>query len=130
MPVVQPSRAWASHVAMRPLSWILLAALVILQYPLWLGKGGWLRVSELREEIKAQKQINKTMADRNAQLLAESYDAQHGDAVIEERARFELGLIKNDEIFFQVMERTGQKPGAAATMTGVSPRSRTIEEKR
>jgi cell division protein FtsB len=115
---------------MRPLSWMLLAALLILQYPLWLGKGGWLRVSELREEIKEQKQINKTMVDRNAHLLAEVYDFQHGHTALEERARFELGLIRNDEIFFQVMEPVGQKPGAVATMTGVSPASRVIEEKR
>lgn len=91
---------------MRPLSWVLVALLVILQYPLWLGKGGWLRVSELKKEISAQEKLNATLMQRNTRLLAEVDDLIHGQAAIEERARFELGMIKKDEIFFQVMEPT------------------------
>lgn len=89
---------------MRPLSWILVALLVILQYPLWFGKGGWLRVSELKNEMFAQEKFNATLVQRNARLRAEVDDLIHGQAAIEERARFELGMIKKDEIFFQVME--------------------------
>ncbi len=89
---------------MRPLSWILVAMLVILQYPLWLGKGGWLRVSELRGEMLAQEKLNTTLTQRNARLEAEVIDLISGQAAIEERARFELGMIKKDEVFLQVME--------------------------
>ncbi len=91
---------------MRPLSWILVVLLLVLQYPLWLGKGGWLRVSELKNEMRAQEKLNTTLVQRNVRLEAEVNDLIHGQAAIEERARFELGMIKKDEIFFQVMEPT------------------------
>lgn len=78
--------------------------LLILQYPLWLGKGGWLRVSELKEEMGAQEKVNATLVQRNGRLEAEVNDLIYGQAAIEERARFELGMIKKNEIFFQVME--------------------------
>lgn len=96
---------------MRPLSWVLVALLVILQYPLWLGKGGWLRVSELKDEVLAQEKLNTTLMQRNVHLRAEVNDLIHGQAAIEERARFELGMIKKDEIFFQFMEPNPKDPG-------------------
>jgi cell division protein FtsB len=83
---------------------------------LWLGKGGWLRVSELKDEMFAQEKINTTLVQRNARLRAEVDDLIHGQAAIEERARFELGMIKKNEIFFQVMEPApkGLTSGTAA----------------
>ncbi len=89
---------------MRPISWILVALLLLLQYPLWFGKGGWLRVSELKHEMQAQEKFNASLVQRNARLEAEVNDLIYGQAAIEERARFELGMIKKDEVFFQVME--------------------------
>lgn len=98
---------------MRGLVWVLAALLLLLQYPLWLGKGSWLRVWELRNQIEAQRLTNATLASRNTRLLAEVEDLKTGYDAIEERARYELGMIKQDEVFFQVMEMphvTGKKP--------------------
>ena len=89
---------------MRWISLILLALILLLQYPLWLGKGGWLKVWDLNRQVEAQKQINQKTQTRNAVLDAEVRDLKQGTEAIEERARSELGMIKRDEVFFQIME--------------------------
>jgi len=76
--------------------------ILALQYPMWLGKGGWLRVRELDRQVQAQKQVNTELKARNAALDAEVNDLKHGVEAIEERARSELGMIRNDEVFFQL----------------------------
>ncbi len=91
---------------MRILSIIFAALIVLLQYPLWLGKGGWLRVWEIDRQVKAQKDVNAGMRVRNDALDAEVRDLKQGYDAIEERARYELGMIRQDEIFFHVMEKT------------------------
>lgn len=81
---------------------IILAALVIaLQYPLWVGKGGWLRVWEVDGHLRAQRDINLQLEQRNAGMEAEVRDLKSGNEAIEERARFELGLTKPGEIYVQ-----------------------------
>ena len=95
---------------MRLLTIVLGALIVLLQYPLWLGKGGWLRVWEIDRQVTAQKNSNARLRVRNDSLDAEVRDLKQGYDAIEERARYELGMIKKDEIFFQVLE----KPPAAA----------------
>ncbi|MEK7437211.1 MAG: cell division protein FtsB [Pseudomonadota bacterium] len=95
---------------MRILSFVFAALIVLLQYPLWLGKGGWLRVWEIDRQVTAQKNSNARLRVRNDSLDAEVRDLKQGYDAIEERARYELGMIKKDEIFFQVLE----KPPAAA----------------
>jgi cell division protein FtsB len=82
----------------------LVFALLILaiQYPLWLGKGGWLRVRELNAQVEAQKEVNAGLKARNTALDAEVRDLKQGTEAIEERARSELGMIRQDEIFFQL----------------------------
>jgi cell division protein FtsB len=96
---------------------ILAVALVILiaaiQTPLWFGKGGWLRVWALDRELEAQRQANERLRARNAALDAEVRDLKTGYDAVEERARNELGLIRQDEVFFQVIEAgraASQKP--------------------
>ncbi|MFH1044017.1 MAG: cell division protein FtsB [Pseudomonadota bacterium] len=97
---------------MRILSIVLVALIVVLQYPLWLGKGGWLRVWEIDRQVTAQKEANAKLRLRNDALDAEVRDLKQGDDAIEERARYELGMVKQDEIFFQVMDKTPIiKPG-------------------
>ncbi|HEY2862703.1 MAG TPA: cell division protein FtsB [Casimicrobiaceae bacterium] len=91
-----------------------------LQYPLWLGKGGWLRVRELNTQVEAQKNVNAGLKARNAALDAEVRDLKQGTEAIEERARSELGMIRQDEIFFQLPPSA--PPGAAAA--GGPPASR------
>ena len=90
---------------MRWLSVALIALLVLLQYPLWLGKGGWLRVWDVDRQLQSQKDDNKKLEIRNAGLDAEVRDLKQGYDAIEERARFELGMIKQDEIFVQIPEK-------------------------
>jgi len=91
---------------MRWLSVVLVAVLLLLQYPLWLGKGGWLRVWDVDRQLQEQKEANKKLEVRNAGLDAEVRDLKQGYDAIEERARFELGMINQDEVFVQIPEKT------------------------
>lgn len=81
---------------------VLLVLIALLQYPLWLGKGGWLRVRENDRQLQAQREVNQKLEQRNAGLDAEVRDLKNGFDAIEEHARYELGLIKPDEVFVQV----------------------------
>jgi cell division protein FtsB len=93
---------------MRWLTLLLVALILALQYPLWLGKGSWLRVWEVDRELSSQKETTQKLKARNASLDAEVRDLKQGYEAIEERARSELGMVKRDEIFFQVLD--GGKP--------------------
>ena len=86
----------------------LIALIALLQHPLWLGKGSWLRVWEVDHQVRAQREENQKLALRNAALDAEVRDLKQGLDAIEERARSELGMVRQDEIFFQVLEDTTQ----------------------
>jgi cell division protein FtsB len=90
---------------MRILTLVFAALIVLLQYPLWLGKGGWLRVWEIDRQVKVQNEANGRLRVRNDALDAEVRDLKQGYEAVEERARYELGMIKQDEIFFHVMEK-------------------------
>ncbi|MHB1299860.1 MAG: cell division protein FtsB [Burkholderiales bacterium] len=94
---------------MRILFLILLSLIALVQYSLWLGKGGWLQVRDLDRQIKAQQQANQKMQERNAAIDADVKDLKQGYAAIEERARSKLGMIKDDEIFFQVIKSSPQQ---------------------
>ncbi|MSQ64079.1 MAG: cell division protein FtsB [Betaproteobacteria bacterium] len=87
---------------MKILSGVLVALILAIQYPLWLGKGGWLRVWEVDRQLDAQQQKNARLETRNGALAAEVKDLKQGHDAIEERARYELGMVKNDEVFFRV----------------------------
>jgi cell division protein FtsB len=101
---------------MRILSIVFAALIVLLQYPLWLGKGGWLRVWEIDRQVSAQKEGNARLRVRNDALDAEVRDLKQGYEAVEERARYELGMIKQDEMFFHIMDKTPvmQAPEPAA----------------
>jgi cell division protein FtsB len=88
---------------MKILAYTLAAFILLVQFPLWLGKGGWLRVWSLERQVQEQRQANAVLAQRNGALDAEVRDLKQGYEAIEERARYELGLIKQDEVFFQVV---------------------------
>ncbi len=111
---------------MRLLTLVLVALIAALQYPLWLGKGSWLRVWDLNQQIDKQKTGNVALKARNDMLDAEVRDLKTGYAAIEERARSELGMIKQDEVFYQVMENApaqASKPAASAQpAAGTKPR--------
>jgi cell division protein FtsB len=88
----------------KPLALALAALVLLIQYPLWLGKGGWARVWEVERQIAVQRAANARLRERNDSLEAEVSDLKLGLEAVEERARSELGMIRRDEIFFQVGE--------------------------
>src|SRR4051794_26639380 len=90
--------------AMKILAGILGALLLLIQYPLWLGKGGWMRAWHVERELSAQKDKNGQLEVRNSGLAAEVRDLKQGTEAVEERARYELGMVKHDEVFFQVVD--------------------------
>lgn len=90
---------------MRILGGILAALIVLVQYPLWLGKGGWLRVWEVDRQLETQRGHNQQLQVRNQSLDAEVQDLKQGVDALEERARYELGMIKSNEVFFQIVEK-------------------------
>src|SRR3972149_2858715 len=89
---------------MRVLSLIFVILIALLQYPLWLGKGSWLRVWDLNRQITTQMEENAALKTRNNVVDAEVRDLKQGYAAIEERARSELGMVKQDEVFYQVLQ--------------------------
>ena len=89
---------------MRVLTLIFVILIALLQYPLWLGKGSWLRVWDLNRQITTQMQTNAALKTRNDVVDAEVRDLKQGYAAIEERARNELGMVKQDEVFYQVLQ--------------------------
>ena len=89
---------------MKWLTLVLIGLAALIQYPLWLGKGGWLRVWEVDQQISAQREINGRLKARNGALDAEVRDLKQGFDAIEERARSELGMVRQDEIFFQLVD--------------------------
>ena len=88
---------------MKILAAALSALILVIQYPLWLGKGGWTRVWELDRQLAQQKQTNATLKARNDAMDAEVRDLKQGFDALEEHARLDLGMIKKDEVFYQVV---------------------------
>jgi len=98
---------------MRWLALTFVALIVALQYPMWLGKGGWLQVREYERQLAAQRDVNAKLKARNDALDADVRDLKAGFEAIEERARADLGMIRNDEVFFQIETGgAGVKPPA------------------
>lgn len=90
---------------MKALTLIFVILIALLQYPLWLGKGSWLRVWNVSQQIDEQKTKNASLKQRNETVRAEVRDLKQGTAAIEERARSELGMVKQDEVFYQVIDQ-------------------------
>jgi cell division protein FtsB len=106
---------------MRVLTLILALLILALQYPLWLGKGSWLKAWEVDQELTKQNGENARLKARNASLDAEVKDLKTGYEAIEERARSELGMVKQDEVFFQVLEPQTPVPAAVRPPPRAAP---------
>ena len=104
---------------MKLLGVVLAALLVLIQYPLWLGHGSWLRVWDLDRQLDLQQEVNAGKRMRNEGLEAEAFDLKEGTLAIEERARYELGMVKRDEIFVQFNPAV-QGPGGANSINGMN----------
>jgi cell division protein FtsB len=107
---------------MRVLAVVLSAFLVLIQYPLWLGKGGWLRVWELDRQIAQQRVTNGRLSARNEALAAEVADLRGGSKAVEERARYDLGMVKPGEIFVQINESSLRSPSVAGEVRTAAAR--------
>lgn len=83
---------------------ILIAFLLGLQYKLWVGEGSLAEVWHLHTAVGEQRIDNERLAERNAALEAEVKDLKQGLEAVEERARSELGMTKEDEIFYQLVD--------------------------
>lgn len=88
---------------MRLLKVFLLVLLVALQYRLWFGKNSLPEYWHLQEDVARQEQTNQKLRQRNQVLVADIKDLREGEVALEERARNELGLIKQDETFFRLI---------------------------
>jgi cell division protein FtsB len=100
---------------LKVLSVLLAAFLIAIQGQLWFGKGGVSRVVQLESQLAAQKNANKSARARNDQLEAELRDLREGQEMVEEKARSELGMVKPDEIYVQVIGAPRTAASAAAT---------------
>ena len=83
---------------------ILLLLLIALQVKLWVGEGGLKDVRRLEQAVAQQQATNEKLAERNRALAGEARDLKHGLEAVEERARSELGMIREGEPFYQVIE--------------------------
>jgi len=103
----------------RWLALVLVALIAAIQYPMWLGKGGWLQVRETDRQLAAQHEANAALKTRNEALDADVRDLKTGYEAIEERARADLGMIRGDEVFFQLQPAgTVARPPAPARKSG------------
>jgi cell division protein FtsB len=96
------------YLPQKTLSWILIGALLLLQIPVWVTKGGWLSVWRQQTELKTVLQANQAQSERNAQLRADVDDLAdqgRGQAAVDERARYKLGMIRADEVFIQFVDK-------------------------
>jgi cell division protein FtsB len=106
---------------MRLITLALVFLLLLIQLPLWLGKGGWLRVSELETQVAAAQARSEELKARNAKLESEVRDLKDGTGAVEERARYELNMIKQNEIYVQVLGKDGLPKESATPLPPPAP---------
>ncbi|AXE92012.1 cell division protein FtsB [Paraburkholderia sp. 22099] len=107
---------------MRLVTAVLIVLLVLIQYPLWWGHGGWLRVHELQQQLAQQQQKNVDAKLRNERIQGEVQDLQNGTAAVEERARYEMGMVKDSEVFVQFVSPNAPLPTANTPSVTTSTR--------
>lgn len=93
---------------------IALGVFATLQYKLWLGEGGVNDVHKLKQAVAAQQAENAKLVERNRVLEAEVQDLKTGMEAIEEHARQDLGMVKNNETFYLVTGNPNAKPAQPA----------------
>ncbi|WJF91183.1 cell division protein FtsB [Paraburkholderia bonniea] len=113
---------------MRLVTVVLSVLLVLIQYPLWWGHGGWLRVHDLQQQMVLQQKKNAEAKVRNERVEGEVRDLQNGTAAVEERARYEMGMIKDSEVFVQFVSPATSAPVPAALMSSTSTRGQVSAE--
>lgn len=89
---------------MRALILALLVILLVFQYRLWVGEGSMAQLRQLQQQVQAEQMANAELLQRNERLEQEVLDLKNGMEAIEERARSELGMIKEEETFYLIVE--------------------------
>ena len=97
---------------MKLLTVIMVFLLLLLQYRLWTGNGSLVEVNLLKDEIEKIKNENDNLKERNLSLTAEVFDLKQGHEAIEEIARSEMGMIKDGETFYQIIDNADQQPNS------------------
>lgn len=92
------------NLASRPLTFILMIFLLFLQYEIWSTDGGLSQVWRTKQTITVIENQNKELQEKNMVLAADVNDLKKGDESIEEHARLDMGMIKKDEIFYQIVD--------------------------
>ena len=95
---------------MRWVTLVLLGVLLLLQWPLWFGERSWPEVRQLRVNLEAQYQANEQAREQNQRLEDEAGDLRHGMQAVQDRARREMGMVKPDEIFVQILPASSPVP--------------------
>jgi cell division protein FtsB len=107
---------------MRLIIYSMLGLLIVIQYPLWFGQGGWLKAYDLERQLEAQIQKNKTLEIRNNKLAGDVKDLKEGTRAIEERARSEHGMLKEGEYFVQIVPKDGMPQNSNPTLAPAAPK--------
>ena len=94
---------------MKLLTVIMVFLLLLLQYRLWTGNGSLVEVNLLKVEIEKIENENENLKERNLSLTAEVFDLKQGHEAIEEIARSEMGMIKDGETFYQIIDNADQQ---------------------
>jgi cell division protein FtsB len=111
---------------MRLIIIVLTGLLLLIQYPLWIGKSGsWLHVRDLEQQVALAQKKNEDLKARNAKLESEVRDLKEGTGAIEERARSELGMIKEDEIYVQIVSPNAMPKSATPVIAAPPPSTTT-----
>lgn len=106
---------------MKRLAFVLAAFALAIQWPLWFGHGGWLRVRSLQQSLQRENAKNAALQAQNAALSAEIASLHEGSEAIEERARHDLHMIRPGETFFQFA--SPPPPGADGNVASPQPRT-------
>jgi cell division protein FtsB len=105
---------------MRLLFLTLLALFLLIQYPLWFGQGGWFAVWNLEQKVSEQRTVNEGLRQRNLAMEAEVEDLRSGTQAVEERARTDLGLMLDQEVYVQILTPDSNAREPAANVTAPS----------
>lgn len=106
---------------MRLLLLVLVALVGLIQYPLWMDRGGWFSVWDMQAQVADQRMINEGLVARNMALAAEVEDLRSGTEASQERARSELGMMRQGEVFVQILPPGIKSPELKPTGKPTTP---------
>ena len=95
---------------MRYIVYGLVVLLIAIQYPLWIGKGGWLHVYQMDKEVQTQEAKNRELENRNNKITGDVNDLRQGTKAVEERARIEHGMVKESETMVRIVQSDEELP--------------------